>query len=532
MNRRKLLVPTVLAAALFHAGSAWGGARITIVNADAGTGQGFEDATPVAPVGGNPGTTRGEQALIVFQFAADLLGSVLESDVEILNEASFQALSCTATGGVLGSSGTNYIFAFNPGPTLPEGAIADTWYHSALGDALAGIDLGSANGLPVDTPDIISRFNGRLGQPGCLTGSGWYFGLDGNTPSNLINFLDVVVHEMSHGLGFSGFNTLSTGAQFQGRQDIYSTFVIDNSTGTAWTAMTNAQRQAAAVNDSHLVFTGATVKDEAPLALTAGVDGDGNVQLYAPTVLAQGSSFSHYDTRLTPNALMEPFINDNLLAALHLDLTPALFSDIGWQINRGSQFLLGCDTGVPTSVAGGPIIGANLYGTARATAGGTGDVDVYRSAIRAYVDGLADDGLLTPAQHASASACLDDEQTALQFEEWGGEPGPDPSDAIPLANGVAVAGLSGAAGSEVMYSITVPGGASGPLSITTTGGSGDVSVLVSYEAVPTVEDSDYRSERPGNNETVRVNAPSAGTYYIKLVGVRAYSNVRLTARHN
>jgi len=531
MNRRKLLVPTVLAAALFQASMAHAGARITIVNADAGTGQGFEDATPVAPVGGNPGTTRGEQALIVFQFAADLLGSVLESEVEILNQASFQALSCTATGGVLGSSGTNYIFAFNEGPTLPEGALADTWYHSALGDALAATDLGSANGLPADTPDIISRFNGRLGQPGCLTGSGWYFGLDGNTPSNLINFLDVVVHEMSHGLGFSGFNTLSTGAQFQGRQDIYSTFVIDNSTGTAWTAMTDAQRAAAAVNDSHLVFTGTAVKDEAPLALTAGVDDDGNVQLYAPTALAQGSSFSHYDTRLTPNAVMEPFINDDLLAALNLDLTPALFSDIGWQINRGNQFLLDCDTGVPTSVAGGPIVGANIYGTARATAGGTGDIDVYRDNIRAYVDGLADDGLLTPAEHASAVACLSDEETELQFEQWGGEAGPEPGDAIPLANQVPVTGLSGAAGSEVLYSITVPGGTTGPLSITTTGGSGDVSLLVSFEAEPTTAAADHRSERPGNNETVRVNAPAAGTYYVKLVGARAYSNVRLQARY-
>ena len=49
---------------------------------------------------------------------------------------------------MLGSSGTNYIFAFNPGETLPEGALAETWYHSALADALAGTDLGVANDLP------------------------------------------------------------------------------------------------------------------------------------------------------------------------------------------------------------------------------------------------------------------------------------------------------------------------------------------------------------------------------------------------
>ena len=105
-------------------------------------------------------------------------------------------------------------------------------------------------------------------------------------------------------------------------------------------------------------------------------------------------------------------------------------------------------------------------------------------------------------------------------------------DATPILNGVAVTGLSGAAGSETLYSIEVPANARGPLSITTTGGSGDVSLLVSFDEEPTATEADFRSERPGNNETVRVNTPQAGVYYIKLVGTRAYSNVRLTARHN
>ncbi|TWG89467.1 serine protease [Luteimonas sp. J16] len=104
--------------------------------------------------------------------------------------------------------------------------------------------------------------------------------------------------------------------------------------------------------------------------------------------------------------------------------------------------------------------------------------------------------------------------------------------ATPISNGVAVTGLAGAAGSEVLYSIEVPAGVNGPLSITTSGGSGDVTLLVSRGEEPTDANAQYRSERPGNNETVRVDAPQAGTYYIKLVGVRAYSNVRLVARHN
>src|SRR5690606_22906214 len=40
-------------------------------------------------------------------------------------------------------------------------------------------------------------------------------------------------------------------------------------------------------------------------------------------------------------------------------------------------------------------------------------------------------------------------------------------DATPIVNGVAVAGLSGGAGSETLYSIEVPAGVAGPLSIIT-----------------------------------------------------------------
>jgi hypothetical protein len=55
------------------------GAHVIVLNAD-GPGEGFNDPTPVAPVGGNPGTTRGQQRLIAFQFAADIWGATLDSN--------------------------------------------------------------------------------------------------------------------------------------------------------------------------------------------------------------------------------------------------------------------------------------------------------------------------------------------------------------------------------------------------------------------------------------------------------------------
>src|SRR5690242_18969062 len=95
---------------------------ITIVNADA-PGEGFNDLTPVAPVGGNTGATLGAQRLIAFQTAASIWGTSLSSPVEIRIQASFDPLSCTATTAVLGSAGTASIVSDFPGA-----AFKHTWY--------------------------------------------------------------------------------------------------------------------------------------------------------------------------------------------------------------------------------------------------------------------------------------------------------------------------------------------------------------------------------------------------------------------
>ena len=70
--------------------------------------EGYNDTTPVAPVGGNPGTTLGEQRRIVAEFAADLWGAVLTSDQPIFIQANFTPLG----PNVLGSAGaTRFTFS-------------------------------------------------------------------------------------------------------------------------------------------------------------------------------------------------------------------------------------------------------------------------------------------------------------------------------------------------------------------------------------------------------------------------------------
>jgi serine protease len=100
-------------------------------------------------------------------------------------------------------------------------------------------------------------------------------------------------------------------------------------------------------------------------------------------------------------------------------------------------------------------------------------------------------------------------------------------DATPLTNRVAVTGLSGAGGSETLYSFDAAAGKT--VSFLTYGGSGNVSLYVSAGEEPSATDFDAKSARPGNSETVRFTAPVAGTYYIKLVGESAFSGVSIQA---
>ena len=83
-------------------------AMITVVNLD-GPDEGFNDPTMAAPVGGNPGTTIGQQRLIAFQHAANIWVSLITSPVEIRVEAKFDPLSCSTNSAVLGSAGPNTV---------------------------------------------------------------------------------------------------------------------------------------------------------------------------------------------------------------------------------------------------------------------------------------------------------------------------------------------------------------------------------------------------------------------------------------
>ena len=548
------LLAALVAASLFAPVAAQ--AAIIPVNQDA-PGVGLNDTTPRAPEGGNPGTTVGDQRKIVYQFAADLWGSTLTTNIDVKVSASFAALSCSATSATLGSAGAWWLDWNFPNVQLP-----DTIYHAALANQIAGENLNAADPgyVDPDNVEIHSQFNANLGQPNCLAGSGWYYGLDGNTPAGMISFLDVVMHEIGHGLGFSGFVGYSSGvlgerAGVSGASDVYTHFAYDNASNKRFDdpLMTDTLRATAMKTQGQVSWDGATVKAQVPAALgpknalnisgsitanfpfygtasfgpaatSANFNGDlmivndgtgadtadacealapnsltgkvafinrgtcgfeaktvnaqnagaiaviiGNVAtssspgtapgmaddptltatipalslnlsdantirtqatgmhaalgtvagqyagadsgnrplLYAPSTVSNGSTFSHFDVSLTPNALMEPFINDDLAANFRTDLTLGLFADEGWVLKSGTAKLgsKACDTKVPLYVAPGLMTGANLQAADTLCTASYPTTTGRKSCITGFASKLKAAGLITSAQQTAITNC-------------------------------------------------------------------------------------------------------------------------------
>lgn len=127
---------------------------------------------------------------------------------------------------------------------------------------------------------------------------------------------------------------------------------------------------------------------------------------------------------------------------------------------------------------------------------------------------------------ASCSGCgtgIIDAAAAVNAALGGG--GGDPGDGV-LENGVAESNLSGAAGSELRFTMEVPAGATN-LSFNMSGGSGDADLYVKYGSAPTTSSYDCRPYVGGNSENCDISNVQAGTYHVMIRGYSSYSGVTL-----
>jgi uncharacterized repeat protein (TIGR01451 family) len=210
-----------------------------------------------------------------------------------------------------------------------SGGISGRAYPVALANAIANTDVnGPAHEI---NANLSSNYT-------------WYYGFDGNTPPGQVDFVTVVLHELGHGLGFTGSMEVSPGGSGSwgfgvGIPDIYDHFAEDGS-------------------NISLLNTGVYPNPSGALgtALTGGVGGvffDGpqanlangaaRVPLYAPGTWNSGSSYAHLDTNTFsggPHALMVHVLNFG--AAIHDPgaVVLGLFEDLGWSVNQGSDLSL------------------------------------------------------------------------------------------------------------------------------------------------------------------------------------------------
>jgi hypothetical protein len=253
-----------------------------------------------------------DSARIAFEYAVSIWESLIFSPVPIHIQARWQVLA----SNVLANCGpSDYFINFENAP------FPDVYYPIALVEKLTGEQITGPG-----SPDMTARFNSTIP---------WYFGLDGKTPSNKYDFVSTVLHEIAHGLGFTGFFSVNVSRLlgYSGNQDkipaVYDVFV-QNFQGQQLVnpaLFPNPSEELYRAFTSNLLYSGSY--------LGTKWNNNNRPRLYAPSSFNDGSSLYHL------NGLTYPFGNPNSLMthatgrgeAIHSPgpIALGILSDMGWR---------------------------------------------------------------------------------------------------------------------------------------------------------------------------------------------------------
>lgn len=216
-----------------------------------------------------------------------------------------------------GSSGSPINFAGAPR--------RDTYYPLPLANQLSGTDQ---NGVGV--PDMQCRFNAHLdqtGDPVCV--DCWYMKRDGIVPPDQYDLVTVALHEIGHGLGFSGSTSWQSGiGSFSNPPMVYDRFV-ETTAGVSILSFTNPSPMlGSALTGDALVFNGDNAK---------AANGGNAPRLHAPATWRAGSSYDHLreedpGTVDRVNGLMTPNTSPGVAIQHPGVVALGMLKDMGWEI--------------------------------------------------------------------------------------------------------------------------------------------------------------------------------------------------------
>ncbi|MEL6462030.1 MAG: hypothetical protein AAFQ91_27980, partial [Cyanobacteria bacterium J06621_15] len=262
----------------------------------------------------------GAKAQQAIEYAATIWERWIQSDVAIEVDAHWLNLDKKYNvPGVLAAA-SPYSFKRNF-----DGATEDnTYYAISLANHLAGKDL---NG---DTAEIETEFNSKFGKQ-------FYFGTDGDTPTNKYDFVTIVLHEFVHGFGLTDYIYYYDNDTRDKKEDdgasygktIFESFIINSNNQNLSTFAGNSKELVKQLTSKSLFFNGANAVE---------ANNGEKVKLYAPSRWEYGSSIAHLDEKTYPkggtNSLMTPRLGKG--EAIHNPgaITLGILEDLGWDINE------------------------------------------------------------------------------------------------------------------------------------------------------------------------------------------------------
>lgn len=249
-----------------------------------------------------------EDAKAAFQYAVSIWQDLVYSPMPIHIKATWESLAADVLGSC---SPSDYIPNFN------STQIWNCYYPIALVEKMLGEEVNSSTGYEIE-----ASFNKDFAN--------WYFGVDGNTPTDRYDFVSTVLHELTHGLGFNGFfYSDGRGRGGYGGADglsaAFDQYVINK----------NAEK----LVDTKL-FTNPSIKlyqnfTSQWLKFSTKLVSDSLPRLYAPTTWDSGSSIYHLNDDTYPagdsNSLMTHAMGKGEANHNPGPNTLAIMYDMGWK---------------------------------------------------------------------------------------------------------------------------------------------------------------------------------------------------------